>query len=97
MADKTITLRSDDAFVDKIDKYVKDCLSGKNRSDFIRTAIEFYLDRKESEFCSIPEEVVNTIEFLLQLVLTIEDLSVEKEMVKEEVKRLWQMVQNTQS
>jgi len=97
MADKSTTFRSDDAFIDKIDKYVKDCFSGKSRSDFIRTAIEFYLDRKEGEFRSIPEEVINTIAFLLQLVVTIEDLNVERKIVKDEVSRLWQMVQNTQS
>lgn len=97
MADKTISFRSDDALANKIEKYVKECFGGRGKSDFIRTAVEFYLERKESEFRSVPEEVINNIAFLLQLVLTIEDLNVEKDIVKDEVSRLWQMVQSTQS
>ncbi len=77
MADKSMSFRCEDAFASKIEKYMKDYFAGKSKSDFIRMAIEFYLDRKESEVCSIPEEVINAVAFLLQLVLTIEDLSVE--------------------
>lgn len=97
LADKMINFRCDIILNNKIEKYVNECFGGGNKSDFLRTAIEEYFKQKKQEFCGLPNEIRDNIAFLYQLIVTVEDLSSEKELLKSEVTRLWQMAQNTQS
>lgn len=95
MVNKATSFRLDADLSNRIDKYIRDSGNVQDKSDFFRAAIIFYLNYKEKQFSSIPEEIINSIAFLMQIVQAIQDLNAEREFVEGEVIRLWQMAKST--
>lgn len=93
MAGTTLACRVNEDFLQQILPYVQGRFN-KNRSDFVRAAIEAYIRQSEAEVAAIPEDVVVGVEFLAQVILTSQDLARDKNFITEEVVRLWQLVSN---
>lgn len=96
MAKEPLGCRVDEELVQQISPYVKGRFNG-NKSEFVRAAIEAYVQQNEAEMAAIPEDVVVGIEFLAQVILTSQDLTRDKKFISEEVARIWQMVSSQQS
>ncbi len=93
MAKEPLGCRVDEELLQQISPYVKGRFNG-NKSEFVRAAIEAYVQQNEAEMAAIPEDVVVGVEFLAQVILTSKDLTCDKKFISEEVVRLWQLVSN---
>lgn len=93
MAKEPLGCRVDEELLQQISPYVKGRFNG-NKSEFVRAAIEAYVQKNEEEMAAIPEDVVVGVEFLAQVILTSKDLTRDKKFISEEVVRLWQLVSN---
>lgn len=96
MAKEPLGCRVDEELLQQISPYVKGRFNG-NKSEFVRAAIEAYVQQNETEMAAIPEDVVVGVEFLAQVILTSQDFARDKNFITGEVTRLWQMVSSQRS
>ncbi|MBP2659372.1 MAG: hypothetical protein H6Q69_2404 [Firmicutes bacterium] len=90
---KVITMKLTEELLREVDTQAK--VLGRDRSTFIRECIDAYFAERKG-LSDLPEELVDQITFLVQIIITADNLEESKEIIVKEVLQLWKVLEQIQ-